>query len=67
MIVVFFLILNHLYGDLLACFVIFALENLTKSAFADELHEFESVTDLVATDNAIIAFTVIEAIINQAL
>ena len=47
--------------------MIFAFQNLSKGAFTNELDQFESVTNLVPTDNSIITFTVIEAIIDQAL
>ena len=67
LIVVFFLILNHLNGDHLPCFVIFALKNLAEGSLADQLNQLESEADLVATDDAIVAFTVIEAVIDEAL
>jgi len=51
---------------MLASLVILAFQDLTKGAFANELFEFKSVADLVARDNAVVSFTVIEAIINEA-
>ena len=47
--------------------MVFALEYLTKGALADQLHQLKPVTDLITTDNAIVSFTVIKAIIYQTL
>ena len=47
--------------------MVLALKNLSKGTFADKFIQFESVADLVATDYAIVALAIIEAIIYKAL
>ena len=64
LIVVLLLVLNHLDCYHLSSFVILTLKYLAKRAFADKLDEFESVTDLVAGDYAIVALIVVKAVIN---
>ena len=64
LIVVLLLVLNHLDGDHLTSFVVLAFEDLAKRALANELDQFETVTDLVAGHDSIVALVVIKAVIN---
>jgi len=67
LIVVLFLILNHLDSDHLARLVVLALQNLSKCAFANQLNQLKPVADLVTADDAVVAFTVVEAVIYETL
>lgn len=47
--------------------MVFALENLAESAFANEFIHLKSVADLVTIDDAIVALGIVKAIIYEAL
>lgn len=67
LVVVFFLVLNHLDGDKLARLVVFAFEYLPKCAFANELKQLKSVGDLVPCHDPIVALLIIEPVVDQSL
>jgi hypothetical protein len=60
------LIFDHFYGDKLTCFVIFALQNLAKCTFADELKQLESVADLVSSNDTVVTFLVVKTVIDKS-
>lgn len=60
------MIFDHFDGDQLACFVIFALQNLAKCTFADKLKQLESVSDLVSSNYTVITFLVIKTVIDKS-
>lgn len=47
--------------------MVFALEHLAESTFADQLNQLESVPDLVISDYAVIALVVIESVVDKSL
>lgn len=47
--------------------MVLALEHLPKGTLSNQLNQLKTVADLVTADDAVVAFTVIEAVIDKTL
>lgn len=67
LIVVLLLVLDHLDRHHFARFVVLAFEHLAKRTLSDEFNILKSVADLITRNDAIVAFVVVEAIVDESL
>lgn len=67
LIIIFFLVFNELDGDQLFVLVVQALDDLSKGTLADDLNQLEPEGYVVSFLYTIIAFLVVEAIVDKPL
>lgn len=67
LVVVLLLILHHFDGHLLAGLVVEALDDGPEGALTNLLNNLESICNLVASFKSVVAFLIIEAVVNESL